>query len=41
MAATKGKKDEATWAMKELEGERAEQRSSRWLEERLRRRKRK
>ena len=37
----KGQKDEATWAMKELEGERAEQRPSRWLEERSRRRRRK
>ena len=40
MGSTKGQKDEATWAIEELEGERAEQRSSRWLEERLRRRRR-
>ena len=41
MEATKGQKDEAMWAMDELGGKRAEQRSSRWLEEKLRRRRRK
>ena len=41
METTKGQKDGATWAMEELEGKRAEQRSSRWLEAWLRRRRRK
>ena len=41
MEAMKGQENGATWAMEELEGKRAEQRSSRWLEARLRRRRRK
>ena len=41
MEATKGQENGAMWAMEELEGKRAEQRLSRWVQAWLRRRRRK